>query len=49
MTEVSGRGVGMDVIATTMEKLKGEALIKSAFGKGTTLSLKIPLNYYQDL
>jgi two-component system chemotaxis sensor kinase CheA len=49
VTDVSGRGVGMDVIRSTMRALKGEAEIESEFGVGTTLRLWIPADYYQRL
>ena len=40
--EVSGRGVGMDVVATTLEQLRGRIEIESVAGKGTTIRLLIP-------
>jgi len=43
VTSVSGRGVGMDVVKTNIEKLNGIIDIESALGKGTSLKLKIPL------
>lgn len=43
VTNVSGRGVGMDVVKTNIEKLNGMIDIESEFGKGTILKLKIPL------
>lgn len=43
VTNVSGRGVGMDVVKTNIEKLHGIIDIESEIGKGTTLKLKIPL------
>lgn len=43
VTNVSGRGVGMDVVKTNIEKLNGIIDVYSTFGKGTTLKLKIPL------
>ncbi|CAE11082.1 chemotaxis protein CheW [Wolinella succinogenes] len=43
VTNVSGRGVGMDVVKTNIEKLNGIIDIDSELGKGTTLKLKIPL------
>jgi chemosensory pili system protein ChpA (sensor histidine kinase/response regulator) len=39
----SGRGVGMDVVATTLEQLRGRIEVESATGKGTTIRLLIPL------
>ena len=43
VTSVSGRGVGMDVVKTNIEKLNGIIEVDSAPGKGTTFKLKIPL------
>lgn len=43
ITNVSGRGVGMDVVKTNIEKLNGIIDVESEWGKGTTLKLKIPL------
>ncbi|MCP4273088.1 MAG: response regulator [Gammaproteobacteria bacterium] len=43
VTNVSGRGVGMDVVKTNIEKLRGQILIDSNVGKGTEMKLKIPL------
>lgn len=43
VTNVSGRGVGMDVVKTNIEKLNGMIDVESEFGQGTTLKLKIPL------
>lgn len=43
VTNVSGRGVGMDVVKTNIEKLNGIIDIESEVGKGTIMKLKIPL------
>ena len=43
VTGVSGRGVGMDVVKTNIEKLNGIIDIDSTLGEGTTFKLKIPL------
>ncbi|MCA9218711.1 MAG: chemotaxis protein CheA, partial [Planctomycetales bacterium] len=43
VTNVSGRGVGMDVVKTNVEKIGGTLEIQSVFGRGTTLRIKIPL------
>ncbi|MBR2159021.1 MAG: response regulator [Campylobacter sp.] len=43
VTNVSGRGVGMDVVKTNIEKLNGIIDIDSEVGKGTIIKLKIPL------
>jgi two-component system chemotaxis sensor kinase CheA len=43
VTNVSGRGVGMDVVKTNVEKIGGTLEIQSKQGVGTTLRIKIPL------
>ena len=43
VTNVSGRGVGMDVVKTNIEKLNGIIEVDSVKGKGSTFKLKIPL------
>lgn len=44
VTEVSGRGVGMDVVKTNIEKkLQGEIQLETELGKGTTLRIILPL------
>ncbi len=43
VTSVSGRGVGMDVVKTNIEKIGGTVELRSVEGKGTTFSIKIPL------
>jgi two-component system chemotaxis sensor kinase CheA len=43
ITNVSGRGVGMDVVRTNVEKIGGKVELDSQAGKGTTLRLRIPL------
>jgi two-component system, chemotaxis family, sensor kinase CheA len=43
VTNVSGRGVGMDVVKTNVEKIGGTVEVQSAAGKGTTVRVKIPL------
>jgi two-component system chemotaxis sensor kinase CheA len=43
VTEVSGRGVGMDIVKACMERLKGSVSIHTELGKGTTFRLKLPL------
>jgi two-component system, chemotaxis family, sensor kinase CheA len=43
ISDVSGRGVGMDVVKTNIEKLKGTIEIESVVGQGTTMRIKIPL------
>jgi two-component system chemotaxis sensor kinase CheA len=43
ITNVSGRGVGMDVVKTNVEKIGGTVDVQSVLGKGTTVKVKIPL------
>jgi two-component system chemotaxis sensor kinase CheA len=43
VTSVSGRGVGMDVVRTNVEKIGGKVEVESQAGKGTILRLRIPL------
>jgi two-component system, chemotaxis family, sensor kinase CheA len=43
VTAVSGRGVGMDVVKTNIEKIGGTIELKSVLGAGTTFTIKIPL------
>jgi two-component system chemotaxis sensor kinase CheA len=43
VTEVSGRGVGMDVVRTVMDRLKGTVHISSTKNRGTTIQLRAPL------
>jgi two-component system, chemotaxis family, sensor kinase CheA len=43
VTNVSGRGVGMDVVRTNIEKIGGTVDVQSALGRGTSLKIKIPL------
>jgi len=43
ITSVSGRGVGMDVVKRGIEGLRGTIVVDSELGKGTTITLKIPL------
>lgn len=43
VTTVSGRGVGMDVVRTNIEKISGAIEIESRLGRGTLLKLRIPL------
>ncbi|MBI4391799.1 MAG: chemotaxis protein CheA [candidate division NC10 bacterium] len=43
VTDVSGRGVGMDVVRATVEALRGHLLIESEVGRGTDIILKLPL------
>ncbi|MFT6343347.1 MAG: two-component system chemotaxis sensor kinase CheA [Paraglaciecola sp.] len=43
ISEVSGRGVGMDVVKTKINQLNGSVTIDSKIGVGTTLEIKVPL------
>jgi two-component system chemotaxis sensor kinase CheA len=43
VTEISGRGVGMDVVRTVLDRLKGTVHITTVKGKGTTIQLRMPL------
>lgn len=43
VTNVSGRGVGMDVVKTNVAKLRGTISVESEVGKGTTMILRLPL------
>jgi two-component system, chemotaxis family, sensor kinase CheA len=43
VTEISGRGVGMDVVKAVMDRLKGTISVRSTLGEGTTFLLKVPL------
>ena len=44
ITDVSGRGVGMDVVRTNINALNGSISVDSTVGQGTTITLKIPLS-----
>lgn len=43
VTNVSGRGVGMDVVKRSIDSLRGQIEISSRKGEGTTVTLKLPL------
>ena len=43
VTQISGRGVGMDVVRTVVERLKGQVAVESIPGIGTTFRLMMPL------
>jgi two-component system chemotaxis sensor kinase CheA len=43
ITDISGRGVGMDVVKRQIQKLRGRIEIQSSPGQGTEISLKVPL------
>jgi two-component system chemotaxis sensor kinase CheA len=44
ITDVSGRGVGMDVVRTNIIELGGQVQIESQIGKGSTITLNLPLS-----
>ena len=43
VSEVSGRGVGMDVVKTNIEELSGKVNLKSTLGKGSVFRIELPL------
>ena len=43
ITNVSGRGVGMDVVRANIEKIGGSVDVQTQLGQGTTIKIKIPL------
>jgi two-component system chemotaxis sensor kinase CheA len=43
LTDISGRGVGMDVVKTNLDRLGGKVEINTVIGKGTTFRIKLPL------
>jgi len=43
VTEVSGRGIGMDVVRTVLDRIKGSVHVSSQKGRGTTIQLRAPL------
>ena len=43
VTNISGRGVGLDVVRTNIEKIGGNVVVESVEGKGSTFKLRIPL------
>jgi len=43
ITDISGRGVGMDVVKKNVERLRGKVEISTVEGKGTKISIKLPL------
>ena len=43
VTEVSGRGVGMDVVKTNIEQLQGEIIVDTVLGQGSTFKIILPL------
>lgn len=43
ITEFSGRGVGMDVVAQVIKSMNGEITVRTLFGKGTTFAINLPI------
>ena len=43
VTDISGRGVGMDIVRRNVEKLRGKIEIESTIGQGTTFTISLPL------
>jgi two-component system chemotaxis sensor kinase CheA len=43
VSSISGRGVGMDVVRTNLRRLNGSVEIESTIGRGTLITLKVPL------
>lgn len=43
ITDISGRGVGLDVVKSGIETLGGDVEVKSKFGEGTTFTVRLPL------
>lgn len=48
ITNISGRGVGLDVVAANLRKLRGSVQIETKQGKGTTFKLRLPLTLASD-
>lgn len=44
VTELAGRGVGLDVVRSAVESLKGSVTVESTAGQGTTFTLRVPLS-----
>jgi two-component system chemotaxis sensor kinase CheA len=44
VSDLSGRGVGMDVVRTAVQKINGTVVIESVLGKGTTIRISLPLS-----
>jgi len=43
VSDISGRGVGMDVVKSNIENIGGQVALASSLGQGTTVSLRLPL------
>jgi two-component system, chemotaxis family, sensor kinase CheA len=48
ITDLSGRGVGLDVVRTNLQEVKGEVSVETTKGKGSVFTLKVPLTLLTD-
>jgi two-component system chemotaxis sensor kinase CheA len=48
ITDISGRGIGLDVVRTNIQRAKGEITINTETNKGTTITLSLPLTLVTD-
>ena len=44
-SDISGRGVGLDVVETSVEQVGGELRVSSQFGEGTTFEIRLPVSF----
>ena len=44
VSDISGRGMGLDIVRSQIRKLRGNIQVQTQFGQGTTFTLKLPLN-----
>ncbi len=44
-SDISGRGVGLDVVETSVEQVGGEVRVSSQFGAGTTFEIRLPVTF----
>ncbi|MEO0834608.1 MAG: hybrid sensor histidine kinase/response regulator [Cyanobacteria bacterium J06642_3] len=44
VTELSGRGVGMDVVRSNLQQIRGDIQVKTELGQGTTFTITVPLS-----
>jgi chemotaxis protein histidine kinase CheA len=44
VTDLSGRGIGLDIVRTQVRKLRGNLQVHTQWGQGTTFTIKLPLN-----
>lgn len=43
VTELSGRGVGMDIVRTNLQQIRGDIRVETQMGQGTTITIQVPL------